>query len=109
MGLRKWLRRRRLERAARAAVDALFDEPERLRGTSLKCRHASRYIIVDFEASGDRVTRVRFGIVRHPRPYAFSSQAHKVIEHWVYDVEAGTIEVVQGLNLTRLDGEDACE
>ena len=85
----------------------MFDEPALLRGTSLRRRHASRYVILGFETREDRVTVVRFGILRHPKPYAFSQQSHKVIEHWTYDIEAGTVDVDQGLNLTRLDGEDA--
>jgi hypothetical protein len=50
---------------------------------------------------------VRFGIVRHPRPYAFSRQSHKVIEYYVYDVKTQTLGVVKGHNVTREGGEDS--
>ena len=50
-----------------------------------------------------------FGIVRHPRPYAFSRQSHAVIEYWIWDRAAGTLEVEKGLNLTRRRGEDATD
>ncbi len=50
---------------------------------------------------------VRFGILRHPRPYAFSRQSHNVLEYWLYDVREGCLRVEKGVNLTRLDDEDA--
>ncbi len=50
--------------------------------------------------------RVYFGIVRHPRPYAFSHQSHKVLESYVYDIAAGTIRRTAGKNLTRASGRD---
>jgi len=107
MPLRTWLRRRRLEREARRLVAALFAEPERLRGTSLQPHHAGRAVVVRHEAEGDRVTRVWFGIVRHPRPYAFSRQSHEVIEYYILDVAAATLERLEGHNWTRQRGEDA--
>jgi len=51
--------------------------------------------------------RIRFGILRHPRPYPFSPQSHKVVEVYVYDLLAGRIEVERGSNVTRRRGEDA--
>jgi len=60
-----------------------------------------------FRGEGDRPARIRFGILRHPRPYAFSRQSHQVIEHYLYDVRAGKIERLQGFNVTRSRGEDA--
>jgi hypothetical protein len=107
MSLRAWLRRRRLEREARRLVAALFAEPERLRGTSLLPHHTGRAVVVRHESDADRVVRVWFGIVRHPRPYAFSRQSHEVIEYYLYDVATGALERLEGHNWTRQRGEDA--
>ena len=52
---------------------------------------------------------IRFGILRHPRPYAFSRQAHEVIEYYSYDLSGPRIKVDEGVNLTRLRGQDACD
>ena len=53
------------------------------------------------------VVRVRFGILRHPRPYAFSGQSHKVIEFYTYDVKARRVLRERGRNITRERGKDA--
>ena len=55
------------------------------------------------------MARIWFGILRHPRPYRFSGQSHKVIEYYRYDLEKGRISVVEGHNVTRARGEDAAE
>jgi hypothetical protein len=109
MSLREWLRRRREGREARRLLRAAFRDGTALHGTSLKPHHAARSVVVRHEAEGGQVARVWFGILRHPRPYAFSRQAHKVIEYYRYDVAAGRIERLEGHNLTRAAGEDACE
>lgn len=54
-------------------------------------------------------TAREFGILRHPRPYVFSNQSHKVVEYYVYDVKESRIAVIEGHNLTRARGEDAAE
>jgi len=107
MGLREWLRRRRGAREARAILTRAFRSPDLLRGTSLEPRHAGRWVLLDHEAREGRVVRIRFGILRHPRPYPFSAQSHKVVEVYRYNVETGRISVLQGHNLTRAQGEDA--
>ena len=107
MSLRQWLARKRRERDARRLLAKAFRSPEILRGTSLKARHGGRWVLLDFEAEGGRVSRIRFGILRHPRPYPFSGQSHKVLERYVYDVSAGRIARLGGRNLTRERGEDA--
>jgi hypothetical protein len=84
-----------------------FSSPEILRGTSLEPRHRSRWILLDQEMRGERIVRIRFGILRHPRPYAFSRQSHKVIERYEYDVEARRITRLGGRNITRESGRDA--
>lgn len=107
MRLKDWLRRRRLSREARALLDRAFRTPALLRGTSLEPRHAGRWVLLGFEAAEGRVTAIRFGILRHPRPYPFSRQSHKVIEVYRYDVPAGKIAVEAGRNITRAGGRDA--
>lgn len=105
--LRDWWRRRRQEREARRLLAAVFYSPEILRGTSLKQRHASRWILLDLDIEESRVVRIHFGILRHPRPYAFSRQSHKVIEHYLYDVAERRILRLEGHNITRESGRDA--
>ena len=104
---RTWRENRRLEREARALLARAFETKTPLKGTSLKARHANRWVLQDFDAKNGEVVSIRFGIMRHPRPYAFSRQSHKVIEFYVYDVRGGRIEVMRGANLTRSSGRDA--
>ncbi len=85
----------------------MFESPDILDGTSLKPRHAARVVVVDHEQTDGEILWVRFGILRHPRPYAFSRQSHNVLEYWLYDVREGCLRVEKGVNLTRLDDEDA--
>ena len=106
MGLRNWLRRTRTERRVRELLAKALRDPQFLRGTSLRPRHASRCVVQGFEAEDGGIVRIYFGIVRHPRPYAFSRQSHKVLESYVYDVAAASIRVTGGKNLTRAEGKD---
>jgi hypothetical protein len=106
-GISAWLRRRRAERAARRLLEEAFRDAALLQGTSLRPRHSSRWVLLDHEVEGDAVVRIRFGILRHPRPYAFSRQSHKVIEDYLYDVRLRKIERLSGLNVTRSEGRDA--
>ena len=103
----EWLKRRHYEREARRRVARAFGDPEILRGTSLGPRHAARWVLLDHEVEDGRVVRAWFGILRHPRPYAFSGQSHKVIEYYRYDIDARRIERVEGRNVTRERGRDA--
>jgi hypothetical protein len=107
MSLGKWLSARRTGREARRLLASAFRSPELLRGTSLEPRHAGRWVLLDHESCGGRVARIRFGILRHPRPYRFSRQSHKVLEAYLYDVAAGSITRLAGHNLTRAEGKDA--
>jgi hypothetical protein len=109
----RWLARRRerrvaraLEREARRRLAAIFDEPARLRGTSLRPEHRGRVMLVNHDVQDGRVVRVDFTIIRHPRPYAFSKQVHEVLELWRLDVDRGSLERVEGANLSRLRGSD---
>ena len=114
MGLRSWLRSWRREREAWRLLRAVFRERRLLAGTSLKPRHAGRCVIRSIDVAGDDIhgddiQRIHFGIVRHPRPYAFSRQSHKVLEFYTYDVEAAQVVRQRGENLTRAAGEDASD
>jgi hypothetical protein len=102
-----FFRRRREGREARRLVAEVFRRPDLLRGTSLAARHAGRWVLHRYEAEGGRPIRIWFGILRHPRPYAYSPQSHKVIETYLYDVPAGKVERVEGFNVTRSKGRDA--
>jgi len=103
----RWREARHFEREARRAVARVFRSPELLRSTSLRAEHAARAVLVRHEVSGGRLVRAWFGILRHPRPYAFSRQSHKVVEYYSYDLEAGTVVRESGLNLTRREGRDS--
>ena len=109
MGIRSWLRRRRSEKAVRRCLNDLFDHPETLAGTSLRRRHKSRYVVRDYKIRDGVIAWIRFGILRHPRPYSFSRQSHNVVEYWLYDPSTGSLTVEKGVNLTRLDGEDSSD
>lgn len=85
---------------------SLFDEPERLEGTSLRAAHRGRVDILDIEDDGNRLTAFRFIILRHPRPYAFSSQHHRVMERYRYDVVEERLSRDGSVNLSRLAGKD---
>jgi hypothetical protein len=106
--LHSWLDARRQRREAQGLLTELFRSPELLHGTSLKAHHASRWVYISHALNDNaQVTRVRFGILRHPRPYAFSGQSHKVIEYYVYHVLEARLEREKGVNITRQAGKDA--
>ena len=107
MSWRETWHRWRLERQARRLLAELFAQPERLRGTSLKSRHGNRWVLIRVESGATGPERINFGILRHPRPYTFSKQSHKVIEHYCYDVLSGEICRELGHNVTRERGGDA--
>lgn len=109
MGIRTWLKRRRLEKKARRKLRDAFRDTGLLAGTSLQPHHSGRAVLIDFETLDGELQLIRFGILRHPRPYAFSKQSHEVIEYYRYDITEPRIKVEEGLNLTRLHGQDACD
>lgn len=100
-------RRARERREARALLRELFRDPEALAGTSLNARHRSRWVYLEHEIEDGEIARVIFGILRHPRPYAFSSQSHKVIEYYVLDARERKVIRQRGHNVTREEGRDA--
>lgn len=105
---REWRRGRRGRRAALRSIAELFARPDRLKGTALRARHRNRWIYLDHEVDDEgQICRIRFGILRHPRPYAFSPQSHKVIETYTYDPRLHRLEREAGLNVTRRRGLDA--
>jgi hypothetical protein len=106
---RRWLRKRKFEREARRLLTLAFRDKSPLRGTSLRARHAGRWVLAGYETdpASERIVRIRFGILRHPRPYSFSTQSHKVIESYLYEVDEGRIRVERGHNITRERGGDA--
>ncbi len=97
---------RRQEREALRLLRDLFARPELLQGTSLKPKHRSRAVYVRHEVRADHIATIRFGIIRHPRPYAFSKQVHEVAEFWDYLVEEDKLVRAGGLNLSRRSGGD---
>lgn len=106
--LETWYDTLKRQRRAVRAIDDLFDRPEILGTTSLRPHHRGRCVYLRHEETADgRIARVDFGILRHPRPYSFSRQSHKVIEHYRFDVEEGSLERLGGFNLTRKRGLDA--
>ncbi len=107
MIFQEWRRKRRQEKEARRLVRDIFANPSLLKGTSLSRRHAARTVVLSHDVEGGAVVRVEFGIVRHPRPYAFSRQSHKVLEIYCYDIVKKKVVVQKGVNLTRAEGLDA--
>lgn len=107
MTFRDWMRRWRLRREAARRVAEAFASPEALRGTSLRRQHAARWVLLGWEEEAGRIVRVEIGIIRHPRPYPFSPQSHKVLETYTYHVGERRMERMAGRNLTREEGEDA--
>jgi len=103
--LRALLVREPQERArARAEIDRLFRErPELLRGTSLRPEHRGRTQLLEVQDGG---AVILFGIVRHPRPYAFSRQSHQVLEMWRFSPAEGRLERVRGIDLSVRGGDD---
>jgi len=107
MGILSWVKRKQEERAARRALGEAFRTPQALKDTSLRPDHAGRWVVLDFEPAVGKVSRVRFGILRHPRPYAFSSQHHKVVEVYSFDLASRRMTRLEGFNWTRARGGDA--
>lgn len=109
MSFREWRRRRELAKRARRLVTEALRDAEKLSGTSLHPRHASRFMVTDYQTKEEtgELSWIEFSILRHPRPYAFSRQAHQVIELYRFDLLSGKIKVLKGFNVTRAEGRDA--
>jgi len=97
--LKLWWRKSRRWSRARRELDEMFTRrADLLATTSLRLEHRSRTQVLDVL---DSPRRIYFGIVRHPRPYKFSLQHHRVLELWCLHVEEERLERLQGHNLTR--------
>jgi hypothetical protein len=104
--MRALLRRTRLARRARAELRRILADPARIAGTSLRPAHAGRADLVHFEERDGVLTRLEFTLLRHPRPYPFSTQHHLVAEVWGIELPGGRPERLRGLNISGLEGED---
>ena len=93
-------------RRARKMIREMFDDGEILKGTSLRRAHRSRVDLFDFEMRDGDLTRIGFTILRHPRPYAFSSQHHEVVELYRYEPKQRRLRREKSLNLSRVKGRD---
>ena len=98
--------RRREERTVVRMISELFSDPCVLKGTSLRPKHRARAVYVRHETQGRNIIRIRFGIIRHPRPYSFSRQVHEVAEYWDFDVTARELSRAGSVNLSRHKGTD---
>jgi len=102
----KWLRRWRESRLANRKLREIFQEKELLEGTSLLRKHAGRCLILDKVVKDNEVIQLRFGILRHPRPYPFSRQFHEVVEYYRYHAHPERLEREGSVNVSRLEGGD---
>ncbi|MGE4619739.1 MAG: hypothetical protein AAEJ04_08035 [Planctomycetota bacterium] len=104
--LRHWYYRWRLQRRARQSLLDLFQQPQRLKGTSLKPVHFGRCDVVEIDESAGVLRSITFEILRHPRPHPFSRQHHLVAERWSVQLPDGKPERCGSVNLSRLRGTD---
>ena len=104
--LRQGYRRWKLRLRARRILRGLFQQPDRLQGTSLKPVHFGRCDIVEIEQSDDEVRSITFETLRHPRPHPFSRQYHLVAERWSVVLPHGKPRRCGSVNLSRLRGGD---
>lgn len=94
-------------RRAQKLVRSVFDQPDLLNGTSLRREHRGRAIYLRHETDElGTITRVTFGILRHPRPYPFSRQFHEVLEFWTLHVSKRSVTRDRAVNLSRSKGTD---
>lgn len=96
-------RRRSALRAARRELDRLFFEtPELLPAARLSPKHRGRVSILesDMDEHGS-VTRVLFGIIRHPKPHPLAPRGDEVLELIEYLPAERRLGNVGARNLTR--------
>ncbi len=98
----RWRERARLERAARAEVDALFADAGLLDQARLKPRHRHRINVLEIDAAPDgRVARLVLGIVRHPRAHPLATRGDEVVEILEYLPAERRVTVIGARNLSR--------
>jgi hypothetical protein len=102
----KWWREWRAGRLARRKLREIFRTASLLEATSLRPEHAGRCLILEREVEGEEVTRIRFSILRHPRPYPFSRQFHEVLEYYRYTADPPRLVREGSVNLSRMRGGD---
>lgn len=98
---RRFWQKRARKREARRLLAALFSRPDLNRISSLRPEHRSRAVFLSYETEGEVVSRIRFGVVRHPKPIRVPGVHHEVIELYAYDVAAGTVAVESSHNVTK--------
>jgi len=100
---RSWRRRRALRRRAARELDALFRERiELLRAGRLRPHHRSRVHLLEVDPAPDGTpARIRFGIIRHPRPHPLAQRGEEVLEILEYRPAADTLRLLASRNLTR--------
>ncbi len=94
------MRARRELREAERLLAELFARPDLTAISSLRPAHQARAVLLSHESEGGRVARIRFGLVRHPKPLRLPGVCHEVLEVYRYDVAAGSVTVERSRNLT---------
>ena len=98
--VRTFLRARRERREAERLLGELFARSDLAAISSLRPAHHARAVFLGCETAEGRVARIRFGLVRHPKPLRLPGVCHEVIEIYTYDVAAGSVTVERSRNLT---------
>jgi len=104
--MKAWWRRWRAGRLANRRLREIFVTPALLESTSLRREHAGRCLILEHEVVDGVVKRLRFSILRHPRPYAYSKQFHEVIEYYRYESDPPRLTREGSVNVSRMKGGD---
>lgn len=101
--LRDWRQRRRIDRAARRALDILFSAPNPvLEAGRLRPHHRSRINLLDVESdSQGGPTLIVFGIIRHPRSHPLAPRGEEVLEVLEYRPREQVLTVLGARNITR--------
>lgn len=80
----------------------MFLRRDLLEQARLAPRHRGRVVVLESDVvDPGEVTRVMFGIVRHPKAHPLAPRGEEVLEIIEYDVAAQVLKVVGGRNLTR--------
>ena len=98
---RQFQHKRAAKKKALRLLGELFSRPDLSSFSSLGPDQRHRAVLLDYETELSEVRRIRFGLVRHPKPVRLPVVFHAVIEIYTYDVEAGTVTVTASHNVTR--------
>lgn len=105
--LTAWWERTRAVRQRRRAgwreLEALFtSKPKVLEQGRLRPHHAGRVNLLETELDDEgNVTRLLFGIVRHPKPHPLAPRGDEVLELLEYRPQEERLEVAGSSNLSR--------